>query len=972
MKKRFFAALLALALTLGLAAPAGVLITAEAAVSASDAQAYLDILNQTNPSSSYLVDFDGDGRDELVTTVNTYQGDPSNRAVRVYQGQKNLAFEGPDDGSDALPLGIYTKNGKSFLLVDEDPIMWGIYVFHTIQNEQWVQAAQFSAAPDYNGGADDATVYFMNDQKVTEEKYNAEKNSYQKVFDFDYTNGDVRSELEAILQAEALKDASPDEILAQIPYYGDRSKCKLTSEMAAEMAQFLDNWTPPSDYGVYNTFFGAQAWNGFRQNCFAFLCDVEGNGIPALVVMCKEGRYERYLRVYTWNNGTLIGTLDLDNRVDMLDEISFGRTKAGSHRWFTTFLHSGVISVEIYDIKNGKVEEGSDDFDLEESGFENSDYVEEEYEMDGVSLSALSSLLRAYAEAKKYPTYSYALAESGDKHYSDVTAAVSGQGTVQAIYKLLEDAYYVLLENQGAYTGAVVRGQREDGKPVWKVTQTDPEPAAEDALAQLVNRLAGSSNLKLDFSKLQSSPELDDLTAYLRELLKNIDGLAPNDPAKNDLAAFVDGAAAALASGSVNGKDNRLTLGEKAVADLVKRAREASGSLSGELREAGVELNKSLTPRVRVLWGNLDGEKACQLTFDQKLAQALDGCDLQVLLGDGRTYLQISAGNLRALTDELGQLSIQFQEEEGGSYAIRFLDGGGQVVERLSRPVTVGLPAPGELATIMASHTGGSDNWGGQYDPAAGAITFETAFSGSYEVLENNVAIDDVGELPEESREAISFMVSRGYMSAEDGLFRPADSLTRYEFTEALVGMFFALDRSLTTTFPDVPADSPYYAHVASAQARNIVNGYDDGTFGGEHIINREQVFALAARTLMDYKGYVAPADAEGYLSSFEDRGQLSGWAAQQVALSVREGVVDRDVRLAPQAEITREQAAVTLYRLFQLLYEVPSVALDVPEASSQGLPTPVIIGGCVAVAAAAAGGAAVLLRKKPKTGAEV
>lgn len=81
----------------------------------------------------------------------------------------------------------------------------------------------------------------------------------------------------------------------------------------------------------------------------------------------------------------------------------------------------------------------------------------------------------------------------------------------------------------------------------------------------------------------------------------------------------------------------------------------------------------------------------------------------------------------------------------------------------------------------------------------------------------------------------------------------------------------------------------------------------------------------------MDQKGYALPTDAEQYLSSFEDWETISNWALQQVAMAVRENLVDRGGTLNPRTGITREQAAVILYRLFLLLYEVPPVALDLP-----------------------------------------
>ena len=78
--------------------------------------------------------------------------------------------------------------------------------------------------------------------------------------------------------------------------------------------------------------------------------------------------------------------------------------------------------------------------------------------------------------------------------------------------------------------------------------------------------------------------------------------------------------------------------------------------------------------------------------------------------------------------------------------------------------------------------------------------------------------------------------------------------------------------------------------------------------------------------------------------------------------MAIREGLIDRGGELNPGEEVTREQAAVILYRLFLLLYEVPKVELELP-------PTTGGVGGGVAVAVGTvvvvAGGAAVVLKKK-------
>ena len=592
-------------------------------------------------------------------------------------------------------------------------------------------------------------------------------------------------------------------------------------------------------------------------------------------------------------------------------------------------------------------------------------------------LTALLAYAGADTGADTTPTYDLPEAGESDAHYRDVAQAVSGRGTLQAVYRLLEDLYYVLLENQGAYTGAVVRGVTKNGRPTWEVSQVDEEPAGQSDLEALLNRLLSGPNLTPDFGRLRGSPAVRDLTAYLRELLENYDGLSPNDAAKTELAAFLDSAVPAVASGSASGSGNRLTLDSALVSGLAGTARSVWNDLLAVLDSAGVTLNKSVTPRARLLWQDLDPAQACQITVDKSLLSGLDGADLQLLLGGADRYIQLSNQSLGQLAGALETFSVQFSRTDGNTYSISFLDRDGQVLDRLPSPVILGLPASSMTSTVMVSYTGGSDNWGGQYDEASGVLAFETRYSGQYEVLENNIPIDDITDLSEESQAAIRFMVSKGYLTLDgDGLFNPQLPVTRYDFTRTLVSMFFALDRSLSSSFTDVPEDSEYYDYVASAQVNRLVEGITDTTFAGEQTLNTEQMLTVAGRTLAEQKGYTVPEDTEQYLSAFEDGGSVSEWARLHTALSVREGLRDRGGALAPQSDATREQAAVTLYRLFLRLYEVPPVVLDLPpenaaqdaeeaeDAPSGNGPIIAAVTGAV-VAAAAAGAAAVVVKKR-------
>lgn len=956
--------------------PAGLALPAEAAVSVSDAQAYLDILNQTKPDDSYLIDFDGDGRDELLTvTVDTE--DFFDAHYSVYQGSRALVTDQQMPVAGGVGCSVAAKDGKTYIVHGISGYDYDAHFYYSVRNGQWVKEVELEErwSDDSDWLEETPGNYFVDGREVSEAEYNR-IDTFQHQFSIldGGSSGSVSPQLEGIVLAEALKSAGPDEILAQIPYYGDQSRCRMTPEQAAAFAQTLERLVEDGsrlereyEYDFRDT--GSVSG--------AALCDIEGNGTPALLVYydlidLPEWAYEHDVRIYLWNDGQLTQAEDIRLESDYATVPSmvfsnFGKNEFGGYAW-SSYSHSlfGEEYIDTRYCKNGRVQEvfcqinaiiDDDDGyiksydvfldDVFKKSFPGDTDISEVYDWasklvgeaggpvesvpeKSLSLSSMISLLRAYEDAKKFPTYNYEQMESGDKYYSGVAKAVEGKGTIQAIYKLLEDACYALLENSGAYSGALVRGVREKGRIVWKTDREDDVPLSAGELDRLAAEIISKPNMTPDYGKISGFSSDRDLLDYLQDCLDNMDGVTPNDAAKTELAAFIENSIAGVCSGSVSGADNRLTADASTLGGLLSQAQSAKRNVESLLQSNDVELNKGIVGIIRILWQNCDWSQPCQLSLDPSLAEALKGCDVQFLLADGRHYVRLSDDCVRTLTDRYGSLSVQLSRD-GGAYTITFLDSEGKVIEQLDAPVTVGLPADSMTSTVMVSHSGGSDNWGGQFDPSAGVVSFGTRRSGQYEVLENDARIDDIGELSEESQAAIRFMVSKGFLTLEDGSFDPSGVLTRYQFTQALVGMFFALDPSLTTSFEDVPADSEYYSYVASAEARGIVVGYDEVTFGGDNSMTVEQMLALAARTLVDQKGYALPTDAEQYLNSFEDRETISGWARQEVAMAVREKLVDRGGVLDPLAGITREQAAVILYRLFLLLYEVPPVALELP-----------------------------------------
>lgn len=113
--------------------------------------------------------------------------------------------------------------------------------------------------------------------------------------------------------------------------------------------------------------------------------------------------------------------------------------------------------------------------------------------------------------------------------------------------------------------------------------------------------------------------------------------------------------------------------------------------------------------------------------------------------------------------------------------------------------------------------------------------------------------------------------------------------------------------QAVSHTFNDIPAGSSYASAAAWAQANGVIAGYDNGGFGGDDPITREQIVTILWR----YTGSPVP----GASQDFTDEASISAYAAQAVDWSRENGVINGypGGRFGPQDHTTRAQLAVIL-----------------------------------------------------------
>ncbi len=166
--------------------------------------------------------------------------------------------------------------------------------------------------------------------------------------------------------------------------------------------------------------------------------------------------------------------------------------------------------------------------------------------------------------------------------------------------------------------------------------------------------------------------------------------------------------------------------------------------------------------------------------------------------------------------------------------------------------------------------------------------------------------------------------IVQGY---SDGAYHPEYTVTRDQMAvyvaRALAGGDSGVGQGPATPhFSDVPVDQWAYKYIEYAYADNIVQGYADGSYGPGITVNRAQMAAFVARSIVSPTGeaglasYTPPATP-----SFPDV-PTDFWTFKHIEYLKEHNVVSgySDGDYHPEYDVTRDQMAVFIARAFGLL----------------------------------------------------
>lgn len=283
---------------------------------------------------------------------------------------------------------------------------------------------------------------------------------------------------------------------------------------------------------------------------------------------------------------------------------------------------------------------------------------------------------------------------------------------------------------------------------------------------------------------------------------------------------------------------------------------------------------------------------------------------------------------------DLSKLPTALQEQLGNRSAIQLtLEANGKPVVPSDSDAFIRLSIPYKPAANELQHLQGIVIWSidktgkveaipnSKYDPVTGTVQFEMRqFADAYAVAFVHKTFADIASYTWAKR-SIETLAARDIIKGVNGNeFAPAQPVTRADFVTMLVRML-DLKASITDPFTDVDQDAYYYEAIGIAKSLGIIEGSADHSFKPLAPISRQDMSVISAR-LLNKVQEMPLKDHVDVLSRFEDRDQLSGYAADSMASLIRSGLIQGSGNLLnPRGYATRAEIAVFMERIMNKIW---------------------------------------------------
>lgn len=407
---------------------------------------------------------------------------------------------------------------------------------------------------------------------------------------------------------------------------------------------------------------------------------------------------------------------------------------------------------------------------------------------------------------------------------------------------------------------------------------------------------------------------IEDALDLIKEFVSKMTDGEKDDPTDIDLATLYAETVIADAI-SVEVNDRPILINNTALSDLAALAGDAVKRAEDTMIEGGVTPHRDLFATVTMDTKDTDIE--IQISPDMLEA----GAD-KVRVRTSDYTLTFKAADLES--DLMSDLTFKAAPAETETLSVNDplhieMSGGS-----MTNSVIVAFPSDKSNDTayqaIIDQSTGNAVV--SKHNPVTDMVEGKVNTTGTYKLEANELDFTDISNKSTEMKAAIKYLASHGVsMGTSSTTFSPDASISRAELTALMVRALGKVDNKATNKFSDVTKKDWFYAPVASSQKLGYISGFEDNTFRGTITINKEQIVVVAARVLSSEMNYKTPSNTATYLSKYSDT--VVSWAQPQVALATRENLVvyRTDGTFSGAKDMTRGDAAIIIYRLFQRIW---------------------------------------------------
>ncbi|BBH24446.1 hypothetical protein Back11_57910 [Paenibacillus baekrokdamisoli] len=204
----------------------------------------------------------------------------------------------------------------------------------------------------------------------------------------------------------------------------------------------------------------------------------------------------------------------------------------------------------------------------------------------------------------------------------------------------------------------------------------------------------------------------------------------------------------------------------------------------------------------------------------------------------------------------------------------------------------------------------------GRYDKVSGEMTFATHHFSRYAVVSVAKTFGDLERFGW-AQQAIEALASKGAINGTAvKTFSPEQQITR---ADAIVMIMRVLDlhAERSKDFKDVLPGAYYYEDVNEARTLGVVQGQGGNQFNPMSLVSRQEMMIML-HNAMKAAGLQTAAGSKEALMSYKDSAAIAKYAEDSVSSMLVEGLFQgNNGYLKPASPLTRAEAAVVLYRLY-------------------------------------------------------